>query len=120
MSSVPADFVVTHEHQRFAEFCDACRRYRYIGLCYGSPGVGKSLSAQHYANWFHLQAYASSTMPSAADFATVAGSTTVFYTPDVVNAPRRIAQDIDMQRHQLRMLAVEAWLQAQRVQYQVR
>src|SRR5439155_8672194 len=84
MSSLPADFVVTHEHQRFAEFCEACRRYRYIGLCYGSPGVGKSLSAQHYANWFHLQAYASSTMPSAADFATVAGSTTVFYTPDVV------------------------------------
>ena len=120
MSSLPADFVVTHEHQRFAEFCDACRRYRYIGLCYGSPGVGKSLSAQCYANWFHLQAYASSTMTSAADFATVAGSTTVFYTPDVVNAPRRIAQDIDIQRHQLRMLAVEAWLQEQRVQSQVR
>jgi AAA domain len=120
MSSLPADFVVTHEHQRFAEFCDACRRYRYIGLCYGSPGVGKSLSAQHYVNWFHLQAYASSTMTSAADLATVAGSTTVFYTPDVVNSPRRIAQDIAIQRHQLRMLAVEAWLQEQRVQYQVR
>ena len=113
-------FLETNEYRRFAEFCDACRRYRYIGLCYGSPGVGKSLSAQHYANWFHLQAYASSTMPSAADFATVAGSTTVFYTPDVVNAPRRIAQDIDMQRHQLRMLAGEAWLQEQRVQSQVR
>src|SRR6266446_10599848 len=74
MSSLPSDFVVTHEHQRFAEFCDACRRYRYIGLCYGSPGVGKSLSAQYYANWFRLQAYASSTMTSAADFATVAGA----------------------------------------------
>jgi len=120
MSSLPADFVVTHEHQRFAEFCDACRRYRYIGVCYGAPGVGKSLSAQHYANWFPLQAYVSSTMTSAADLATVAGSTTVFYTPDVVNAPRRIAQDIAIQRHQLRMLAVEAWLQEQRVQYQVR
>jgi len=120
MTNVPPDFIVTHEHRRFAEFCDACRRYRYIGLCYGSPGVGKSLSAQHYANWFHLQTYVSSMMTSTVDFATVAGSTTVFYTPDVVNAPRRIAQDIAIQRHQLRLLAVEAWLQEQRVQSQVR
>lgn len=120
MTNVPPDFIVTHEHRRFAECCDACRRYQSIGLCYGSPGVGKSLSARHYANWFPLQTSASSLMTATAAFATVAGSTTVFSTPDVVNAPRRIAQDIAIQRHQLRLLAVEAWLQAQRVQYQVR
>jgi hypothetical protein len=52
--------------------------------------------------------------------ATVAGSTTVFYTPAVVNAPRRIAQEIAMQRPPRRRVAVEAWLQEQRVQYQGR
>jgi DNA transposition AAA+ family ATPase len=120
MSRVPPEFIVTHEHRRFAEFCDACRRYRYIGLCYGAAGVGKTLSAQHYAHWGPLQAYFRSPLPSEADFAAVAGSTTVFYTPAVVKAPGRIAQDIQGKRQQLRAFAVDAWWREQEAQRQAR
>jgi DNA transposition AAA+ family ATPase len=105
--AVPTDFIVTKEHRCFAEFCDACRRDRYIGLCYGPPGVGKTLSARHYADWYRLEAYHPYTEASAAEWAGLLGSATVFYTPSVVNSPGRIAQDIQLKRHTLRTLALE-------------
>lgn len=48
-TSEPARFVETLEHSRFIEFCKACRQYRYIGLCFGAPGIVKTLSAVRYS-----------------------------------------------------------------------
>jgi DNA transposition AAA+ family ATPase len=83
-------FIVTKEYRRFAEFCDACR--------YGPPGVGKTLSAQHYAQW-HVLAPALEAVLTAMTVPTLApeavGTRTVLYTPTVTNTLRRIAADVD-------------------------
>ncbi|MDR3634477.1 MAG: AAA family ATPase [Isosphaeraceae bacterium] len=87
-------FVETREYRRFREFCDACRRDRYIGLCYGPAGVGKTLSARRYADWDRVEA----TNPYAdfGDFRSddVPGNGCVLYTATVVNSPRQIEDDI--------------------------
>lgn len=44
-------FIETKEYRRFTEFVQACSQYRYIGVCHGEPGVGKSLAATYYAQW---------------------------------------------------------------------
>lgn len=45
----PSIFLETKEYKRFKEFCDACIEYQYIGICYGTPGVGKTQSAEYYS-----------------------------------------------------------------------
>lgn len=107
-------FVETKEYRRFAEFCDACRRYRYIGLCYGVPGVGKTESAQEYARWdrikpllpeelftlagrsyldgnFPHKPFASALAPS---FAEIVPCRTVVYTAPVTSSAGRIEREV--------------------------
>ncbi len=99
-----AAFVETREYRRFREFCDACRRYRYVGLCYGPAGVGKTLSARHYADWDRVMAcdpYA-----DRGDFRTddVPGNGCVLYTATVVNSPGQIQSDVFRLRQRMREL----------------
>jgi hypothetical protein len=115
MSNVRAKFIVTKEYRRFAEFCDACRRYGYIGLCYGSPGVGKTLSARYYAGWDIVIDYLSNPNASEKRLAQVAGSQTVFYTPEVVNSPGRIAEGIWRLRQGLYSILIAAFDQEERI-----
>ena len=85
-------FIETKEYGRFREFCDACRRDRYIGLCYGTAGVGKTLSARYYTDPKKLLPPLS--WPSEGELERGLDNQVVLYTPPVVNSPGRIAWDL--------------------------
>jgi len=105
--SDPGEFLVTTEFRRFAEFCDACREYRYIGLCHGPPGVGKTLSARHYTDWDRFEALPSPVFADDADLATFTAADAILYTPEIVNSPGGVRQDITRLCATLRLLRAE-------------
>ncbi|MGH2716879.1 MAG: AAA family ATPase [Thermoleophilaceae bacterium] len=89
--------MITKEHRRFAELADACRRERYIGICYGPPGVGKTLSARHYAAWDQLESWLDRrllTDDEALAPDVLEHARTVLYTPAVGITPSRIYHEV--------------------------
>lgn len=97
-----SDFIVTKEHRRFVEFCDACRRFRYIGLCYGPPGVGKTVSARNYVGQEKVEHLLSNChMLDLPIVPELMECTAVFYTPSVANTPGRLEKEVSEARKQL-------------------
>jgi len=92
--SSDVEFLLTKEARRFAELCDTVRRYRYIGLCYGPPGVGKTLSARHYAQWDALEPRLREWYWAKAPAPELLAHATIVYTPTVVNAPTTIEKHL--------------------------
>lgn len=91
-------FIATKEHRRFVEFADAVRKHRYIGLCFGPAGVGKTLSARRYARWDAAEALLLTWGPRDASdriaYAALDRSRTIFYTPTVGGPSREIREDL--------------------------
>lgn len=92
------NFIITKEYRRFQEFCAACKKYRYIGLCYGVPGVGKTLSAKYYTNWDLIEKCndkeSMHSKPSSAIPSEVQNYDSVLYTASVVNSASKIQTNI--------------------------
>ena len=107
-------FAATKEYLRFGEFCDACRKYRYIGICHGVPGAGKTRSAREYADWnllsplfpeelftlvgrrhldeqFPHKPFAT---PGSPAFTEVLSCRTIYYTAPVGATPSRIEREV--------------------------
>jgi hypothetical protein len=101
-TSNPA-FLETIEYRRFVEFCDACRHFRYIGLCYGPPGIGKTLSALRYSRAEKIVAHDRWTSETTDDLPI----DTLFYTTSVVNTPSQVSQDLHMARERLMSIVLD-------------
>lgn len=97
-------FLLTKEHRRFVEFCDACGRYRYIGLCYGPSGVGKTMSSRLYAQWDRIEQLNALWLQDLPTDSTILTCRTVFYTAPVTTTPHRIAREVRDLWHQFNCL----------------
>lgn len=91
-------FIATKEHRRFTEFADAVRKHRYIGLCFGAAGVGKTFSARRYARWGIAEPLLVTwgrREPSDAEVhAALAKKRTVLYTPTVGCSFRQLRDEV--------------------------
>ncbi|OPD54064.1 AAA family ATPase [Bacillus anthracis] len=100
------NFIETKEYKRFAEFCDACIKYKYIGICYGLPGVGKTLSSRYYSNWNSIEEQIdynkTNKIGSNAD-ETILEARTIFYTAPAVRATK-MTEQIDIIGYRINMV----------------
>lgn len=89
------DVIETKEYKRFEEFADACMTYRYIGICYGEAGVGKSLAASYYAQWDERIRYENLVDKIALDIREkIEVCRAVVVVAPVMNTPKIIDQQI--------------------------
>lgn len=95
-------FHVTREHRRFTEFADTVRKHRYIGLCWGPPGIGKTLSGRHYAaadDWEQWQSIFTGDLGPVPP--RVLESRTAFFTPTVAATVREIDRGLPTAAQQI-------------------
>lgn len=119
-------FIDTRQHQRFVDFCDACRRNQYVGVCTGRSGVGKTRSAQTYSKWNIIEPLLTmSPMRYPSPPHNLQGCYTAIYTPDVSCTVKRVESGLALLRnrfdalveHSMRWHNREEWFKTNRQRF---
>ena len=99
-------FIDTRQHQRFIDFCNACRHNRYIGVCTGRSGVGKTRSAEAYSLWNVIEPLLKTPpMRYPSPPPNLEGRYTAIYTPDVSCTVKRVESALALLRNRFDDLA---------------
>ena len=101
------EFIVTKEYKRFREFCNACYKEKYIGLCHGQAGVGKSMSAKHFSSWDVIDKDIQRSVPFRVGLEPsidMRSHHTIIYTPEMINSPKSAKEDIGQLMHSFNRL----------------
>jgi DNA transposition AAA+ family ATPase len=101
-------FLITSEYRRFVEFCESCRRNRYIGVCYGKPGVGKTQSAKQLTRWDLIEPLLGKSPRHRVPPAELANCTIGYYTPEVSATAKRVQVGVARARNQFDELIDQA------------
>jgi len=90
------NFLITKEYLYFSELCDMCKKYGYIGICYGTPGVGKTLSARYYSKWDIIEPLLPPDhLVNPLPIEEISECDSIFYTAPVTSSPARIEREIN-------------------------
>jgi len=103
-------FVLTRQHQRFAQFSDACRANRYIGICTGRSGVGKTSSAEAYSRWSVIEPLLEPQLRPKLPPAEIHSCHTVVYTPDIACTVKRVESGVSRLRNRFDTIVQESFL----------
>jgi hypothetical protein len=96
-------FVETIEDRRFVEFCDACRNFRYIRLCYRPAGIGKTLTAVRDRRADQIVPRD----PWTSEVKDDRPIDTLLYAISVVNTPSRVDNDFRLGREKVKNIILD-------------
>jgi DNA transposition AAA+ family ATPase len=98
-------FIKTKQYKQFAEFCKACRRDQYIGLCYGPAGAGKTESAHYYTHWEKLERHIQYNVWERPPLTfSIKNLHSLVYTPQILAQPKDIIHDIKRLQREFSLL----------------
>ncbi len=100
-------FINTRQHQRFVEFAESCRINKYLGVCTGRSGVGKTRSAEHYASWHVIEPLIKDPRRRGAP-PVLEDCHTAIYTPDVSCTVKRVETAVTTLRSRFDTLVQES------------